>query len=319
MAIQEYKYDVAFSFLADDEELATEINSLIQDRLATFIYSEKQKELAGTDGEQTFNRVFFSESRTVFILYRKGWGETSWTRIEETAIRNRAHEEGYDFVLLAPLDKPPTVPKWFPKNRIWFGFERWGIEATAATIEQRVQEAGGTPREETVEDRVSRLRREIDAENEKNIFLNSFEGVQTATKEVSNLFNELAHVVKNTSNTESSVNLDIVVGSRECVLYGDGFSLSFMWGASYTNSLEGSALYLYLWEGSKSIRGLNSFPFEKPSKVEEIEFQFTLSKSRKPVWKEVGRKELSYSTENLAKLAFTMLLDVILKTKKLKK
>ena len=112
MSAKDYKYDVAFSFLAEDEELATKINDLIYDRVKTFIYSRRQDELAGTDGEQTFNLVFGTEARTVFVLYRKGWGETPWTRIEETAIRNRAFEEGYDFVLFAPMDKPTTVPKW---------------------------------------------------------------------------------------------------------------------------------------------------------------------------------------------------------------
>ena len=94
-----FKYDVAFSFLAEDEELTIQINSLIQDRIVTFIYSRKQGKIAGTDGERTFNRVFGSEARIVFVLYRENWGKTPWTRIEETAIRNRAYDEGYDFVL----------------------------------------------------------------------------------------------------------------------------------------------------------------------------------------------------------------------------
>lgn len=53
------------------------------------------------------------------------------------------YEEGYDFVLFAPLAKPPAVPKWLSKNRIWIGLERWGIEDVASIIEARIQEAGG--------------------------------------------------------------------------------------------------------------------------------------------------------------------------------
>ena len=41
MENQKFKYDVAFSFLADDEKLAIQINDLIQDRLET---SKKAKE-----------------------------------------------------------------------------------------------------------------------------------------------------------------------------------------------------------------------------------------------------------------------------------
>src|ERR1039458_4546278 len=98
MAAIAYEYDVAFSFLAQDELLATNLNDLLQDRLNTFLYSKRQGELAGTDGEQTFNSVFGEKARVVVVLYRAGWGETPWTRIEETAIRNRAFEHGYDFV-----------------------------------------------------------------------------------------------------------------------------------------------------------------------------------------------------------------------------
>ncbi|MEW6410027.1 MAG: hypothetical protein AB1488_07940 [Nitrospirota bacterium] len=312
MTIQEYKYDVAFSFLADDEELATEINNLIQDRLATFIYSEKQKELAGTDGEETFNRVFGSEARTVFILYRKGWGETSWTCIEETAIRNRAYEERYDFVLLAPLDKPPTVPKWLPKNRIWIGLERWGIEGAASVIEARVQEAGGTPREETVKDRVDRLSREIEAEKEKKAFIDSPDGVKVANEEVSLLFSELEKVVSSTGDK-----LNIESGRNECAIYGDGFSVYFRWSSSFSNTLDSSALYLSLWEGSVSIRsGRRCFPFEEPKRLKEMEFQFDLSKSRKPTWKDTRGTKQSYSTADLAKLSLTMLLNTILESKR---
>ena len=108
MEIVKYKYDVAFSFLARDEGLATELNDLLQDRVRTFLYSRKQGEIAGKDGEQSFNAVFGKEARLVVVLYRRGWGETPWTRIEETAIRNRAFEYGYDFVKFIPLDEPPS-------------------------------------------------------------------------------------------------------------------------------------------------------------------------------------------------------------------
>ena len=59
MVETDIKFDVAFSFVARDEQLATEINDLLQDRLSTFLYSKQQEGLAGTDGEQTFSEVFW--------------------------------------------------------------------------------------------------------------------------------------------------------------------------------------------------------------------------------------------------------------------
>jgi hypothetical protein len=70
-----FKYDVAFSLLAQDEGLASEINDLLSDRYQTFLYSERQKEIAGTDGEIKFKTLFAEEARFIVVLYRDGWGQ----------------------------------------------------------------------------------------------------------------------------------------------------------------------------------------------------------------------------------------------------
>ena len=151
MSADNYKYDVAFSFLAQDEAFAMQLNDLLQDRVTTFLYSRRQGELAGTDGEKTFNLVFGEQARLVVVLYREGWGETPWTRIEETAIRNRAFDHGYDFVKFIPLDDKPSVPKWLPRTQLWVGLKRWGISGAASVIEARIQELGGETHEESVD------------------------------------------------------------------------------------------------------------------------------------------------------------------------
>ena len=98
-----YKYEVAFSFHSKDEALAQQLSDLLSDRVSTFIYSEQQQVLAGRDGEVVFNAVFGSEARVVVVLHREEWGRTPFTRIEQTAIRNRAYNEGYDFTVLFQL------------------------------------------------------------------------------------------------------------------------------------------------------------------------------------------------------------------------
>jgi len=194
-----YEYDVAFSFTQRDEGIAFQINNLIQDRFRTFIYSEHQKELAGTDGENKFNEVFSEKSRLVVILYRSDWGQTSWTRIEETAIRNRGHEEGYDFTTFVQLDDDAKMPKWLPKNRIYYNFNRWGINGLAPVIEARVEEAGGQSRAETIEDRAERLKRQRNAEKEREEFLKSDNAVYAANNEIISLiekFKKLKPVIE---------------------------------------------------------------------------------------------------------------------------
>jgi hypothetical protein len=188
---QTYKYEVAFSFLQEDEMLAYDLNDRIQDRLSTFIYSKQQEILGGTDGEKNFNNIFFEESRIVVILYRNRWGETSWTRIEETAIRNRAFEKGWDFLLLLNLDDKSILPIWIPKSYIWLDFQRYRAEGAIAVIEHKVRESGGHTRHETIRERVERLKRLRAAEIKRENFLNSPEAVIAAQDEIIYLINKL--------------------------------------------------------------------------------------------------------------------------------
>lgn len=55
---EEFEYDVAFSFCALDEGVAAQLNDLLSPRLKTFIYSERQREIAGTDGQESFSQVY---------------------------------------------------------------------------------------------------------------------------------------------------------------------------------------------------------------------------------------------------------------------
>ena len=111
-----YPIDVAYSFVQEDEEVAAQVDSLLKNRLSTFLYSERQGELVGADGEARLKRVFGEEARIVVVFYRTEWGTTPWTRIEETAIRDRAYTEGYDFTIFVCMDQS-KLKDWVPKTR----------------------------------------------------------------------------------------------------------------------------------------------------------------------------------------------------------
>ena len=146
--VEDFEYDVAFSFNALDEGVATQLNDLLSPRLKTFIYSERQREIAGADGQEKFSDVYGKTARLVVVLFRPEWGETPWTRVEKDAIKNRSLNDGWDFTTFVPTVDRPQMPPWLPKTRLYVGLQRWGIEAAAAVIEARVAELGGNPREE---------------------------------------------------------------------------------------------------------------------------------------------------------------------------
>ena len=119
METDEFKYDIAFSFLSKDEDTAQQINDLLSDRCRTFIYADKQKEIAFTDGEETFKRVFSKDARIVAVLFRPEWGNTKWTRIEEEGIRGRAYNQGYDFSTFVSMTERVELPDWLPPTLLF--------------------------------------------------------------------------------------------------------------------------------------------------------------------------------------------------------
>jgi hypothetical protein len=136
--------------------------------------------LAGRDGEEISNSVFRDRARIVVVFCRKEWGQTPFTRIEETAIRNRAFEEAFDFTLFIPTDNSPAVPKWLPKTRLYYGLTRFGLDGAAAVVEQLIQQSGGNPQIETVASRAARFQRAAEFKQDKERFEKSEQVVNAA-------------------------------------------------------------------------------------------------------------------------------------------
>lgn len=294
----DYKYDVAFSFLNKDEELALKINDLIQDRLRTFISPNKQEEIAGTDGEKTFNRVFGSEARIVVVLYRKGWGETPWTRIEETAIRKRAFDKGYDFCIFIPLDIPPCAPEYLPPMYIWVGIERWGIDGAASVIESRVQLAGGTTSEETAVEYAQRIERQKAAKKDRKNFLHSDDGVNAAYTELDKLFAELQRISDEIMNT-SKIRFHLKREGENFSLSIGRFFLNLSWFRQYANSLEASNLRIFITERKDHFH---------ENLLKDTNFDFDRNSAGKLGWQQTEGEQQFFSSTELARECMKRLL-----------
>jgi hypothetical protein len=251
-----FKYDVAFSFLAEDEALARCLNDILASRVSTFFYSDsqRQKHIAGRDGDAVYSRIFSEEARTVVVFYRPAWGERGFTQIEATAIRNRAFEKGFQFVTFIPLHKPPTVPAWLPKPRVWASLERWGIDHAAAVIESRIQEAGGAPKEETAEEAAARVARTVISENERRGFLDSSAGARAVERAFDEIFGELKAISENSSRLMEPARR--FVGSSphqpmcEVVANGRFWKLQIIWNPSYLETTRNGVLIVNEWDGS---------------------------------------------------------------------
>jgi len=232
------------------------------------------------------------------VLYRKGWGESPWTRIEQTAIRNRAFEHGYDFVIFIPLDDPPVVPKWLPRTRLWVGFKRWGASGAASVIEARVQELGGEPSEETVQDRADRLARALKFKERRNRFINFDEGVAAANKTFEDLVLEIKRLTDEINESGNSITLTIKRAGSKIVILGFDLGLSVVWRCRYSNTLNDAELIVDLWDGHPHFPGI--MLFEEPKRLNSLKFSFDILPTEEHIWCMSTSDAHQYSTRELA-------------------
>lgn len=306
MSDAKYEYEVAFSFVAQDEGLATELSDLLQERFSTFLYSKRQEQLAGTDGEESFARVFSKDARVVVVLYRDDWGKTPWTRIEETAIRNRAFEEGYDFTVFIPL-AGAGVPRWVPKTRLWVGLDRWGANGAASIIEARIQDQGGTTTVETVEERALRLQRTLQFREERAAFLRSQEGVQRASSEFEMLGRELEEHIRTIQSATGSLKYSTKMAQSTIAVLGRHAGMAIDWNIYFANNLDDAQLEVALYKGHPPFPGIMTFVEPKRHKL--IRFEFDLLAPERPGWCLKGTEPREFETKQLAEYLIKWFMD----------
>jgi hypothetical protein len=133
-AMADQPFDVAISFLVRDERIAAAIAERLEGAgLKIFFFPHRQEELAGTNGMESM-RAQFLEARVNVVLFRKLWGETPWTRIEDGAISERCFKGGWSSLMFVELEKTDSLPKWLPGTHIRFNFADYGIDQLVGAI-----------------------------------------------------------------------------------------------------------------------------------------------------------------------------------------
>lgn len=303
----DYEYDVAFSFHQADEGLALQLNDLLSDRFRTFIYTDQQKNLAGRDGEEAFSEVYAKKARIVVVFCRQAWGETPFTRIEQTAIRGRAFDEGYEFTLFIPTETLPKVPAWLPRLQLYYGMERFGLDGAAAVVEQKIQLKGGEVREESLADRAARAVRAAKLAEERRLFLHSNTGVDAAKAAYSELLSGIRDGVEE-ANGAPGMALMIAEHSNEMVIYGLEGSTHIWFRLAYTNVLEDFPVAVNYADGPPKVHWLMAF--DEPRKWAQDRFQYTLLGPDRPGYQDVSNANRVFTPGELAKHVLTRYIDL---------
>ena len=189
--------------------------------------------------------------------------------------------------------------------------QRWGIDAAAAVIEARVQEAGGTTREESLADRKARLEREVLAAEKRKAFLESERAVKPAVKESQKVLQTIQQLA--TSLSTDSFPLSVKVGNDEISITSSGFVLQSYWHRSYSNSLSDSGFYLHLLERNKDFHSEREF-----HELAKIEFNFAVDETERFGWRSSGRDKKFYLSDELANFALQLVLDKVAADRKKK-
>jgi hypothetical protein len=296
-ANNEFEFDVAFSFLQQDETLAVKLNDLLRRQFRTFIYTEHQKKLAGTDGEVTFNKVFGDEARAVAILFRDGWGETAWTRIEQTAIRNRAHDFGYDFAVFISLDGS-APPRWVPRTRIYVGFERFGVDGAAAVLEARVVDLGGAAHPERLEDAAARKARELDFAQKSKTALEFDDGVRAFNRMKEELVQALESASARVNENQGHFKLSVDPDLRQGRIFIKGFHriVTVEGGPRWANKIDDGELKTIMWNRAPPPKGYINI--EPPEKFRQMTFRLGFTEGCNYVW--LGERDRRFSVDQLA-------------------
>jgi hypothetical protein len=303
-----FEYDVAFSFTMADEPLATALNDLLSSRMKTFIYSERQRDLAGKDGHEKFSEVYGKAARLVVVFYRPEWGQTPWTRVEQQAIRQRAFDDGWDFTLFIPTVDKPSLPQWFPKTRLYVGLERWGPNGAAAAIEARVSDLGGLPQQEDISHRAERFTRARKLAQSQREFQESARGVRAASGAYEAFSECLGALVQELE--AQSVKLELRQDQQFRIIAGlYPMHALAQFGPRYTNSLEDTKLKLAVYKGFPDI-GRYRGSLEKATTLWFETLSYQLVREDTHCWVSGGPATREFLPDQLAQYFLGKYLDV---------
>jgi hypothetical protein len=228
------------------------------------------------------------------VLLRPEWGNTAWTRIEETAIRNRAYSQGYNFATFIVTVPRTPIPDWLPVTSIWYDLERFGSAGAAAVLENRVRECGGVAVQETLADRAARLERARDFNQQREAFHRSYEGVKAAQDAHRRLVDDFKANREPLQRAGCRIQ-DVAYGDIT-MLVGHSVVLTVQFEHFYANNLDKAALTAEFYDGVPPLPGIDAW--NKPRTLKKWKFTFGLLGPGRPGW--VGPDGKEHALEALA-------------------
>ena len=247
---EEFKYDVAISFLWKDAGLAIDLRDRLAPGLRVFVASRETAEaILGRDGQVAFGDVFRREARLSVVLYREGWGDTEFAAIEESGVKDRAFKTHHMSFMMVRLDDAP-IRDWMPQQHLYVSFDDFTTNEIAAVVKARAGEVGAEVKRESAAQAAIRQGREAKARQEREIRYKSAAAVTEVRAELRALYERIWFQVKEVVE-ESSEKLGVTCeyGDWGCLISSPTTSSTLVYRQRASNHVEGAFLRVAQYDG----------------------------------------------------------------------
>lgn len=308
MTAPQHDLDVAISFKSEDVSLAADIRAKIGKSLDTFVYTDKQEEIAGTDGLETLRAVFRYRARLVVILFRAGWGETPWTRVEMEAITDRFLKEGPGFLFVIMLDTSPPPP-WLPDKLIRFSLADFGVEQAVGAIKARAMEAGSVLHPVAPADRARIAAEEKEFGDKRRLLLRNEQGVRQAGAEAKRLLQLIASRATEAKEAAPSLQMEHGLSEVAVGIRAPGVGLQVHYANHIINVLDEARLYIREFAGGLILPGQNAYYVQEPRELSEETLRPDIS--RATGWGWLGDDGVIRTSEDVADRCLRKFFDLV--------
>lgn len=294
----EYDLDIAISFVSADKALAVAIRDGLVGSLKVFEFTNRQEELAGTDGLESLRKVFRHRARLIIILMQKAWGTTPWTRVEMEAITDRFLKEGAGFLFIITTDDGAVRQPWIPDKLLRFNVRDFPIEQAIGAIKLRASDAGASFKKETIVERVARAKSATEFELRRARLLRNEEGVCEANKSARALIAAISVRVDEAKPSLDDLGVRFGKTDTFCGFTTQTVATECEYSNRIMNTLDKAMLTIRDIRGRILLPGEGGYYFDKPKVLEESIFRPDIGRNNEWCWRD-GNEKL-FTTEEVA-------------------
>jgi hypothetical protein len=307
----EFQFDVAISFLASDAKIAEAIHQRLSPTLKVFFFPRNQEELAGTDGMVSMRETFRANARIIVVLYRRGWGDTPWTRIEQTAIQEACLAHGWGRLFFVVLDRNDRLPPWLPAHHVRFNWEDFGLEQAVGAIKARALENGAEPQLLTAARRAEIFAADARYRVDK-AKINSPEGFGAVHVAVSELLSRIDDQCRELSSGGRVEPFRWERKNDACILTSNSVGMIIRWQQPFINVLDKSALLVEEYDGRLLLTSeLNLMLLRTAEMLQRDIYVPELSRAREYGWRKEDEDTEFLTSAALAERCVIQFIDLL--------